>query len=443
MPDEAGERWREWRAQTPVLRDYAYLNTGFSGPLRSAINEAMQRCMDLELHHGATSRIALEDRFELAQSYRAAMGRLFGGASPDEVAITGNTSEGINIVVNGIGVESGDCVVTTNVEHGSGMVPAYYQRERSGCDVQIVPIGAQDSPGEVMESFAAALDQARGHLKLVILSEISYSTGQLLPLQPIVEETHRHGGFVLVDGAQTAGHIPIDVRASGVDFYAVPSHKWLCGPGGLGALYVREELIPMVAPWKVAGRSAASYDFEGGFEAERERITKYELTTVSGPLIAGTLEAAEWFLGSGPQAVFERACELARYAQGRFERIEGVTVVSPRHDATRTGLFCFTVDGVDPSLLNSYLQERAKIVCRAVAQFDQRAAVVARVQHGGRDRAGGCDGGAGDPRGHPRGHRAGDPGAAVRRPGAVARAVAGPEARLGGVERRAGLAHRG
>ena len=374
MPDDegnaAGERWAEWRAQTPVLRDYVYLNTGFSGPLRTAINEAMLRRMNLELHHGATSRIALEDRFELAQGYRAAMGRLFGGVSPDEVAITGNTSEGINIVVNGLGVGAGDSVVTTSVEHGSGMVPAYYQRERSGCDVQIVPIGAQDSPGETMESFAATLDQARGQLKLVILSEISYSTGQLLPLQSIVEETHRRGGFVLVDGAQTAGHIPIDVRASGADFYAVPSHKWLCGPGGLGALYVREELIPQVAPWKVAGRSAASYDFEGGFEPEHDRITKYELTTVSGPLIEGALEATEWFLDSGPQAVFERACELGRYAERRFERIAGVTVASPRHEATRTGLFCFTVDGLDAGLVNSYLQQRAKVVCRSVAQFD-------------------------------------------------------------------------
>ncbi|MDA1062200.1 MAG: aminotransferase class V-fold PLP-dependent enzyme [Chloroflexi bacterium] len=368
--DAAGERWRAWRAQTPALLGYTYLNTGFSGPVRTAVNEAMQRRMDLELHHGATSRIALEDRFELAQGYRAAMGQLLGAASPDEVAITGNTSEGINIIVNGLGIGAGDCVVTTSVEHGSGIVPAYYQRERSGCDVQIVPIGAQDSPGEVMESFAATLDQARGQIKLVILSEIAYSTGQLLPLGPMVEETHRRGGFVLVDGAQTAGQIPIDVRASGVDFYAVPTHKWLCGPGGLGALYVREELIPQVSPWKVAGRSAASYDFEGGFEPERDRITKYELTTISGPLIEGALEATQWFLDSGPEAVFARARELSRYAQQRFEGIEGVAVSSPHHEATRTGLFAFAVEGVDAGLLNSYLQARAKIVCRSVAQFD-------------------------------------------------------------------------
>ncbi len=364
------QRWLEWREQTPALREYAYMNSGFAGPERGAVHEAMRRRLDLELAHGSTSRRALDDRHELAERYRTVMGQLLGGVSPEEIAITGNTSEGINIVVNGLGLGAGDCVVTTGVEHGSGIVPAYYQRERHGCELAIAPIDAQDSLGTQLESFVGALDGAGGDIRLVILSEISYSTGQLLPLHAIVEETHRRGGLVLVDGAQTAGHIPIDVRASGVDCYAIPSHKWLCGPDGMGALYVREDLIPLVAPTKVSGRAAAEYDLEGGFEPEREKITKYELTTTATALIAGTIEAAEWYLGSGPEAVFERARALNRYADRRFGRIEGVEVVSPHHDATRTGLFCFTVDGLEAAEVNAFLQQEAKVVCRSVAQFN-------------------------------------------------------------------------
>ena len=364
------KRWIEWREQTPALREYAYMNSGFAGPERIAVHAAMRRRLDLELLHGSTSRHALDDRYELADRYRTVMGQLVGGASPDEIAITGNTSEGINIVVNGLNMQSGECLITTAVEHGSGIVPAYYQRERNACELVIVPIDSQDSLGEAMESFAGALAGAGGDVKLVILSEISYSTGQLLPLNAIVEETHRRGGLVLVDGAQTAGHIPIDVRESGVDFYAFPSHKWLCGPDGLGALYVREDLIPLVAPTKVSGRAAAEYDLEGGFEPEREKITKYELTTTATALIAGTIEAAEWYLDSGPEAVFERARALNRYADQRFGRIEGVTVVSPHQDATRTGLFCFTVDGLEAADVNAFLQQEAKVVCRSVAQFN-------------------------------------------------------------------------
>ena len=367
---DTSERWQAWRDDTPALIEYAYMNSGFSGPKRRATHEAVQQRLDLELMHGSTTRRALDDRLELAGRYRETMGRLLGGASPDEIAITGNTTEGINIVTNGLEVTAADTIVTTDVEHGSGIVPAYYLRERTGCEVAIVPIDAQDSPGQAMESFVSAMGAASGNVKLVILSEISYSTGQLLPLKAIVDETHRRGGHVLVDGAQTAGHIPIDVRASGVDFYAIPSHKWLCGPDGLGALYVREDLIPLVAPMKVAGRSAASYDFQGNFEPERERITKYELTTTSTPLIAGTLEAAEWFLDSGPEAVLDRARALNRYAEARFGRIEGVSVVSPRHDSTRTGLFCFVADDLEARDVNAFLQAEARVACRSVAEFN-------------------------------------------------------------------------
>ena len=364
------QRWLEWREQTPVLREYAYMNSGFAGPERIAVHAAMRRRLDLELLHGSTTRRALDDRYELAERYRTIMGQLLGGASQDEISITGNTSEGINIVVNGLGLESGQCVVTTGVEHGSGIVPAYYQRARHGCELAIVPIDAQDSLGTQLESFVAALDGAECPITLVILSEISYSTGQLLPLNAIVEETHRRGGYVLVDGAQTAGHIPIDVRESGVDFYAIPSHKWLCGPDGMGALYVREDLIPLVAPTKVSGRAAAEYDLEGGFEPEREKITKYELTTTATALLAGTIEAAQWFLDSGPEAVFERTRALNRYAEQRFGRIEGVSVVSPHRDATRTGLFCFSVDGLEAADVNAFLQQEGRVVCRSVAQFN-------------------------------------------------------------------------
>ena len=381
-------RWAAWREQTPALREYAYMNSGFSGPSRLAVHEAVRRRLDLELAHGATTRRALDDRHELVNRYRETMGRLFGGASPDEVAVTGNTTEGINIVVSGLGLQPGDCIVTTSVEHGSGIVPAYVQRERRGCEVVIAPLDARDSARQATEGIVAALERARGRLALVILSEIAYSTGQLLPLGAIVGEVHRRGGLVLVDGAQTAGHLPIDVRASGVDFYAIPSHKWLCGPEGLGALYVREELIPRVEPVKVAGRAAASYDLEGSFEAERALVTKYELTTTSTALIAGTIEAAQWFLDSGPEAVFERARSLNRYAQARFEQIDGVTVVSPRDDGTRTGLFCFTVDGLDAALVNAWLQHESRVVCRSVAQFNSvRLSLHAFNTHADIDRA--------------------------------------------------------
>lgn len=360
------ERWAWLREQTPVLKQYAYMNTGWSGPLSVPVVQAMERRLRLEMELGPTTRPVMEDRMEAGGRLRDLAARMFGAES-EEIAVTGNTTEGLNIFINGLDIGAGDGVITTSVEHGSGIVPAYYLRERRGAELQIVELAADDAPGVIAERMAAAMTE---RTRLVILSEISYSTGQLLPLSEIVEAAHRVGAVVLVDGAQTAGHLPLDVHASGVDGYAVPSHKWLCGPDGLGMLYVRGDLIPDIWPAKMGGRAAASYDLEGNFEPRVDEVTKFEVSTVSGALIAGTVVALEQYLESGPQAVFDRVRELTRYAEQRIGGLDGVTLTGPDSDRARTGLFCFAVDGERSGRVSAYLQREAAVVCRAVQQFN-------------------------------------------------------------------------
>lgn len=360
------ERWAWLREQTPVLRDYVYLNCGWSGPLSYPVVEAMRRRLDLELWHGPTTRTVMDDRQATTARLREASARMLG-ADADEIAITGNTTEGVNIAVNGLDLRAGDGIVTTTAEHGGGIVPAYFLRERRGCELRLVPLEAECSPGEVLERFDQAID---ANTRLVLLSEITYSTGQLLPLAEISRLAHARGASVVVDGAQTAGHVPIDVHALGVDAYAVPSHKWLCGPDGLGMLYVRRERIAGFDPVKVSGRAAASYDFEGGFEPEREKVTKFEVSTTSGPVVAGTLAAVEQYLESGPVAVWDRVRDLNRAAEARFANIPGVAPASPCIDTTRSGLFLVTVGEEDPGRVAAYLQRDHRVVARAVRQYN-------------------------------------------------------------------------
>ena len=364
MPDDHAARWAWMRESTPVTRRYAYMNAGWSGPLSVGVAAAMRQRIDLELEHGPTTKVVTEDRAALATRLRVATAQLLG-ADVDEIAITGNTTEGVNIAVNGVALQPGDRVVTTSVEHGGGLIPAYWTRRRHGTEVVVVPIESGDGPGAVVEKF----DQAFGSgAKLLILSEISYSTGQVLPLAEITRLAHARGATVVVDGAQTAGHIPIDAHALGVDAYAIPSHKWLCGPDGLGMLYVRRDRIADLDPVKVSGRAAASYDYAGAFEAERDKVTKFEVSTNSTPVMAGTVVAVEQYLESGPQAVWDRARALTRHAERCFGAIGGVEVTGGRTDTTRSGLFLFAIPGVDPAHLAGYLQGEGQIVCRSVRQ---------------------------------------------------------------------------
>ena len=357
-------RWAWMREATPATRKYAYLNAGWSGPLSTGVADAMRRRIDLELEHGPTTKIVNEDRQALGVRLRAATAQMLG-ADVDEIAITGNTTEGVNIAVNGVALKAGDRVVTTSIEHGGGMIPAYWTRRKYGTDLAIVHIEGSDGSGEIVERFDQALGNAA---KLVILSEISFSTGQVLPLAEITRLAHARGATVVVDGAQTAGHIPIDAHALGIDAYAVPSHKWLCGPDGLGMLYVRRDRIADLDPVKVSGHAAASYDFDGAFEEERNKVTKFEVSTNSTPVLAGTLVAVEQYLESGPQAVWDRVRALTRYGEERVGGIRGVELTGGRTEATRSGLFFFAIPGVDPAHLAAYLQGEGQIVCRSVRQ---------------------------------------------------------------------------
>lgn len=234
--------------------------------------------------------------------------------------------------------------------------------------MRIVPLSPEDSPGAMAERFAGVID---ARTRLVLVSGVSYSTGQRLPIAELVSLAHRAnpGARVLIDGAQTAGHEPIDVHASGVDAYAFPMHKWMCGPGGLGALYIRRDRIAEIDPAAVSGHAAAAWDFAGEFTPERESIQKFELTTVSGVLLAGGVAAIEQYLASGPEAVWERARALNRVAEQRLKRT-GVTVISPSSEATRTGLFTFHTPSIPAAALAYHLQQTAGIVCRGVRELD-------------------------------------------------------------------------
>ena len=127
------ERWAWLRSQMPVMQNYAYMNSGFSGPLTTDVVDAMKQRLQLELDVGPTTREVMEDRQQLVARMREVTAEMIG-ADADEIAIMGNTTEGLNVVVNGVDIQPGDGVITTSVEHASGAVPAYYLRERRGAE---------------------------------------------------------------------------------------------------------------------------------------------------------------------------------------------------------------------------------------------------------------------------------------------------------------------
>jgi L-cysteine/cystine lyase len=350
------------RAQIPATAKYVYLNTGWQGPSPLAVISAVENAFRLEAE-GPTAPPGNEQRLADFRRSRQALASLIG-ASTSEIAIQQNTTEGINAVISGLALKPGDEIITVSGEHSSVIVPAYYARDRHGIALKIARVAVTDSPADILARFEELATPA---LRLILLSHISYSTGQLFPARELAALAHSYGALLLLDAAQSIGQIPVDVRDLDCDFCAFPGHKWLLGPAATGALYVRGELISILEPPKVSHHASLFYNFKDRFEPKGDSIDKFEMTTVSVPLLAGLNTAIDFIEGIGTEAIVDRAVGLARYATGCLSAIEGLQMISqPDPSKVDTGIVSFALPSVAPATLTAHLWETSRVIGRTV-----------------------------------------------------------------------------
>ncbi len=350
------------RQDIPTLNNMIYLNSGWSGPSPRQVINAITERLIYENEEGPTSRPILDSRMQIKSEARAAFARLMG-ATADEIVLTDNTTDGINVVLNGLRWSPGDEILTTSLEHGSGLVPSYYIARRNGVNVKVVELSADDTPSSIVSKFESAFTP---RTKLLVVSHVMFRNGLMLPLRELQELAHSKGAKVLVDGAQSMGHIPLNMVEMGSDYYAVPGHKWLLGPDGVGALYIRKELIPGVETTKIAGGAALSYDTAGNMEPNEETVRKFELTTSSVPLLLGAATTLGIFEELGSENIWQRIRALSSQLSDSLSRIPGVALTSPTGGELASGLVSFAMQGREPRELTTQLWEQHRIVARSV-----------------------------------------------------------------------------
>ena len=330
------------RAELPAVERQVYLNSGSAGPLPRRAVAAMTAASERQLLDGRASfRPYIEEYLPLLVEVRAGFARLLG-ADPAEIALTHHTTEGMNIAVWGLNWQPGDEIVTTTAEHPGALLPVYAVARRFGLGVRLVEV-AGDADAIVDAITAACSPRTR----LVAMSHILYTSGALLPVAAIAAAAHQRGVLVAVDGAQAAGAIPVDVRALGVDFYAVPGQKWLCGPEGVGALYVRRERLTDLAPTFVGFfsiRDEAAVDLTGHF-LPAPGAQRYEQGTVYWPALFGMRESLRWLEEEvGWAWLHERTAAMTERCRALLGAVPGVTILTP---APHGSLTTFSVEGLD------------------------------------------------------------------------------------------------
>jgi selenocysteine lyase/cysteine desulfurase len=303
----------ELRAEFPVLERLAYLNAGTNGPVPRRGVEAAEASLREQAERGRGGAPYFAATITEAESLRMRIAGLLG-CDPDELALTGSTTDGVNSVLSALDLGPGDEVLTSDEEHPGVLAPLGAARERSGVRVRTAP-------------FAELASHARPETRLIATSQVSWITGQVIDSAALAAT----GVPVLLDGAQALGAIHVDVADLRCDFYAASAQKWLCGPNGLGYLYVRRDLVERLVPASAGFMSLTAPDRPLDLDLQ-ESARRFEIAVAPPHQVAWALGALDVLEGPGIETVHERAAALA--VRLAAELVERGATVAPRGDCT-------------------------------------------------------------------------------------------------------------
>ncbi|CAM3205010.1 aminotransferase class V-fold PLP-dependent enzyme [Paenibacillus lupini] len=325
-----------------------------SWPKPPSVLEAMQYAM---LHEAAnpgrgSHRMAVQASRVLFDT-RKQLSKLFRIKNPNDIAFTSNTTAALNMAIKGW-VKTGDHVIATSVEHNSVRRPLEYMKHALGIHVTYVE---SDEEGHVeVDRIAEAIT---AQTSLIIVTHSSNLLGTITPVAQIGELARSRGIKLLVDAAQSAGILDIDVEAMGIDMLAFPGHKGLLGPQGTGGLYIHPNLD--LVPQLHGGTGSQSE----APEQPNVRPDRYEAGTQNTPGLAGLKAGVQYILHETVHNIHTKEWVLTQRLMEGLLPINGVRILGPKLGEERTGIVAFVVEGIDPSEMSFILDQHYQIAVRA------------------------------------------------------------------------------
>ena len=348
---------RRVRGDKPLV----YLDSGATSQKPRQVIDALAQfytTINANIHRGVYE---LSEAATLAyDEARAKVAAFIHAADPRECIFVRNTTEGINLVAYSwarANLQPGDVVVLSVMEHHSNIVPWQILAQERGIILRYLDI---DDTGRLrLEQLDTWLE--RGNVKLVSLTHVSNVLGTITPVTTVVHKAHQAGALVLIDGAQAAPHLPIDVQAMDCDFYVFSGHKML-GPMGIGVLYAKRAILETMPPFLGGGDMIRTVTLEGSTWADPP--AKFEAGTPSVADAVALGAAIDYLQHVGMTAIQQHERALLDYALARLDEIPGITLYGPRGD-DRSGVVSFTLGTVHPHDIASILDVEVGVAIRA------------------------------------------------------------------------------
>jgi len=350
LEDEApdGVYWEEIRGLYDFEDRFIMMNNGTLGPMPKPVFNTLTRYFRVQMTNPYDGYNYLPTFREAVRAKLAA----FINASPEEVALTSNTTEGLNLVINGLDLKEGDDVLISNFEHPGHIGPWKLKEKRAGVKVKEVALGVTTkSVDEIVGTFAAAITP---RTRMISISHTVFITGLIMPLKELSRLAHDKGLLIMADSAHGIGMLDLDMNALGIDFFASSPYKWLGAPTGVGLLYVKKEVLDKVWPTIVSSgwdstKVAAKLDPQG----QRTDALLFALD-----------EALNFQNRIGKSRIERRIKVLAGRLKQELAKTPGVKLHTPVDPYLSAGLTAFSMTGAEPAKLVDYLREKYNLVVR-------------------------------------------------------------------------------
>ena len=346
------------RADFPILsrevngKRLVYLDSAASSQKPRCVIEAQKEYLShfhSNIHRGVHALAT-----QATEAYEGAREKIrahFNASLSSEIIFTSGTTDSINLVAGTWGrqnLKKGDTVVVSRLEHHSNIVPWQMLSYEVGFDIEVVELLEDGSLDYTMFEEKLALKP-----KLVAISHVSNALGTINDVKSIVEKSHEAGAIVLLDGAQAAPHMQVDLQELDCEFYVASGHK-MYGPTGIGILYGKQSLLEVMPPWRGGGEMIATVSFE---EKTTFNVPPYKFEAGT-PHISGAIglgAAIDWMNGVGLDNIYAHEKDLTDYAHKQLSQIEGLRLfgTAPK----KAGVVSFIVDGVHPSDLGTLLDQ--------------------------------------------------------------------------------------
>lgn len=334
-------------------------NAATSLPKPPEVEQAVVQALRTFGNAGRGAHAPTMDAARMIYDTREKLAALFHIPDASRISFMSNATEALNTAIFGL-LEPGDHVITTDCEHNSVLRPLY-QMEKSGVSVSFLPV---DAKGQLLyDQMEQALCE---NTKAVIVTHASNVTGNVTDLSRVADFVHAHGLFLIVDAAQTAGILPIDVQRDGIDILCFTGHKGLLGPQGTGGIYVREGIV--LRPLKVGGSGILSYEHAHP-SAMPEAL---EAGTLNGHGIAGLHAALTYLERMGIENIYKREMELSRRFVEGVSNIKGVHLYGDFTTEERVATVSLNIRDYDSAEVSDWLWENEQIAVRSGAHCAPR-----------------------------------------------------------------------